>query len=90
MRLFWKTAASKPEALLTQKVLADKKNQKVYLFKEMYLLQGNSNGLNGYVKEIKSRNGVPHVCNIITLDVDHDHLQREDLEKRHDGKISIY
>ena len=57
------------------KILADKKNQKVYLFKEMYLLQGNSNGLNGYVKEIKSRNGVPHVCNIITLDVDHDHLQ---------------
>lgn len=68
------------------KILADKKNQKVYLFKEMYLLQGNSNGLNGYVKEIKSRNGVPHVCNIITLDVDHDHLQREDLEKSHDGE----
>lgn len=52
------------------KILADQRNKKAYLFKEAYALTGNENGLFGDVREIKSRNGIPHVYNILCLSVD--------------------
>ena len=36
----------------------------------MYLLQGNSNGTYGYVREIKSQGQVPCVYDILNLEVD--------------------
>lgn len=51
-------------------VLADFEQKKLYLLKEMYLLQGNSNGTYGYVREIKSQGQVPYVCDILNLEVD--------------------
>ncbi len=51
-------------------VLADLEQKKIYLLKEMYLLQGNSNGTYGYVREIKSQGQVPCVYDILNLEVD--------------------
>lgn len=50
-------------------LLADFEKKKVYLLKEMYLLQGNENGTYGYVREIKSRSQVPCVYDILNLKV---------------------
>ncbi len=49
-------------------VLADFEQKKIYLLKEMYLLQGNENGTYGYVKEIKGQ--TPRVYDILNLEVD--------------------
>ena len=51
-------------------ILADYEREKVYLLKEMYLLQGNENGTYGYVREIKSERQVPCVYDILNLEVD--------------------
>lgn len=51
-------------------ILADYQRKKVYLLKEMYLLQGNENGTYGYVREIKSEGQVPCVYDILNLEVD--------------------
>ena len=51
-------------------VLADFEQKKVYLLKEMYLLQGNENGTYGYVREIKSEDQCPCVYDILNLEVD--------------------
>lgn len=51
-------------------VLADLEQKKVYLLKEMYLLQGNENGTYGYLREIKSEGQVPCVYDILNLEVD--------------------
>lgn len=51
-------------------VLADFEQKKVYLLKEMYLLQGNDNGTYGYLREIKSEGQVPCVYDILSLEVD--------------------
>lgn len=51
-------------------VLADFEQKKVYLLKEMYLLQGNDNGTYGYLREIKSEGQVPCVYDILNLEVD--------------------
>lgn len=51
-------------------MLADSEQKKVYLLKEMYLLQGNENGTYGYVREIKSKGQAPCVYPILNLEVD--------------------
>lgn len=51
-------------------ILADFEHKKVYLLKEMYLLQGNENGTYGYVREIKSEDRDPCVYDILDLEVD--------------------
>lgn len=51
-------------------ILADYEQKKVYLLKEMCLLQGNENGTYGYVREIKSEDQVPCVYDILNLYVD--------------------
>ena len=50
-------------------ILADIEKKKVYLLKEMYLLQGNDNGTYGYIKEIKSEGQAPCVYDILSLEV---------------------
>ena len=50
-------------------VLADFEQKKVYLLKEMYLLQGNTNGTYGYVKEIRSEGRTLCVYDILSLSV---------------------
>ena len=57
-------------------VLADSEQKKVYLLKEMYLLQGNENGTYGYIREIKSEGQVPCVYDILDLEVN----QESDLQ----------
>ncbi|MCM1186764.1 MAG: hypothetical protein NC251_09595 [Lachnoclostridium sp.] len=57
-------------------ILADYEQEKVYLLKEMYLLQGNENGTYGYVREIKSEGQVPCVYDILNLEVN----QQSDLK----------
>lgn|GEM_PF-567132 len=59
------------------KILADFENEKVYLLRESYLLQGNVEGTYGYVKEIINQNGIPCVYDIISLDIN----QEIDFEK---------
>lgn len=59
-------------------ILADFEQKKVYLLKEMYLLQGNENGTYGYVREIKNKNQYPCVYDILNLQVD----QESDLRSR--------
>ncbi len=59
-------------------ILADFEQKKVYLLKEMYLLQGNENGTYGYIKEIKNKNQYPCVYDILDLQVD----QGSDLSSR--------
>lgn len=51
-------------------ILADFEQKKVYLLKEMYLLEGNDNGTYGYVREIRSEGQVPCVYDILNLYVD--------------------
>lgn len=51
-------------------ILADYEQKKVYLLKEMYLLQGNENRTYGYVREIGSEGQVPCVYDILNLYVD--------------------
>lgn len=51
-------------------ILADYEQKKVYLLKEMYLLQGNDNGTYGYIREVKSEGQVPCVYDILNLEVD--------------------
>jgi hypothetical protein len=51
-------------------ILGDAGNNKTYLLKEMYLLQGNENGKYGYVREAISRNGVLSVLDVLDLCVD--------------------
>ena len=51
-------------------ILADFEQKKVYFLKEMYLLVGNNNGTYGYVREVKSEDGVPCVYDILNLEVD--------------------
>lgn len=51
-------------------VLADFEQKKVYLLKEMYLLQGNQNGTCGYVREIKSECGELRMYDVLELEVD--------------------
>ena len=48
-------------------VLADFEQKKVYLLKEMYLLQGNVNGTYGYVREIKSEDQCLCVYDVLDL-----------------------
>lgn len=50
-------------------VLADFDTEKIYLLKEMYLLQGNMNGTYGYVREIRWDGQVPCVYYILDLQV---------------------
>lgn len=61
-------------------ILADSENEKVYLLKEMYLLQGNPNGTYGYIREIINPNGIPCVYDILSLEVD----QESNLEKHYE------
>ncbi len=63
-------------------ILSDSENKKVYLLKEIYLLQGNPNGTYGYIREIINQNGIPCVYDILSLEVN----QESNLEK-HYGKI---
>ncbi len=64
-------------------ILADSENEKVYLLREMYLLQGNVNGTYGYIKEIINQNGIPCVYDILSLEVN----QESDLEKHNYKEI---
>lgn len=57
-------------------ILADFEQKKVYLLKEMYLLQGNENGTYGYIREIKSEDLCPCVYDILNLEVDQGSDQR--------------
>lgn len=50
-------------------IMADLEHKKVYFFKEMYLLQGNTNGTYGYVREIIQKDNMPYVYNILSLQV---------------------
>lgn len=61
-------------------ILADLEQKKVYLLKEMYLLQGNENGTYGYVREIKTEDGNPCVYDILNLKVN----QESDLSSHFD------
>lgn len=60
-------------------ILADFKNEKIYLLKEMYMLQGNPNGTYGYIKEIINKNGIPCIYDVLSLEVN----QESDLEKHY-------
>lgn len=51
-------------------ILSDTKNRKVYFLKEMYLLKGNINGTYGYLRELRDKNGIPYVSDILNLEVD--------------------
>lgn len=52
--------------------LIDNKNKKIYFLKEMYHLQGNENGSNGYVRKIITQNGIPVFQDILDLEVNQD------------------
>ena len=51
-------------------ILADAESERVFLLKEMYLLQGNVNGTYGYIREVKDQNGMPCVQDFLDLEVD--------------------
>ncbi|MBQ9990701.1 MAG: hypothetical protein IJP31_07150 [Lachnospiraceae bacterium] len=51
-------------------ILADPGEQEVFLFREMYLLSGNDNGLIGYVSRLKQENGMITYAPILSLSVD--------------------
>ncbi len=61
-------------------ILADFEQKKVYMLKEMYLLQGNENGTYGYVREIKNKDQAPCVFDILNLEVDRESDRESDLE----------
>lgn len=65
-------------------ILADKKNQRVYLFKEARLLGGNDDGLYGYLHEIRNRNGVPCVHYILNLEVSAGCALEKQIEDQHE------
>lgn len=72
-------------------VLADFEQKKVYLLKEMYLLQGNANGTYGYVKEIKSEDQCLRVYDVLDLEVDQERDYTDGKFKDHeceDGFLS--
>lgn len=70
-------------------LLADFDQKKVYLLKEMYLLQGNENGIYGYVKEIKSENQVPCVYDFLNLEVDQGSDLRSHFGTQYEGEDSF-
>ena len=51
-------------------ILADIENKKVYLFKEMYLLQGNFNGTYGYIRQVLTQDNILSIHSILALQVD--------------------
>lgn len=53
-------------------IFADNVNKKVYFLKEMYLLRGNTNGTDGYLREVLTRNDLPYVQDILSLEVNQD------------------
>ncbi|MDE5597652.1 MAG: hypothetical protein K2J04_07455, partial [Lachnospiraceae bacterium] len=67
-------------------ILADYEQKKVYLLKEMYLLQGNENGTYGYVREIKSEGQVPCVYDILNLYVDQKAKLAGDYENQYENE----
>ncbi len=67
-------------------VLADSEQKKVYLLKEMYLLQGNENGTYGYIREIKSEDQVPCVYDILDLEVDQESDLQSHFETQYEGE----
>lgn len=67
-------------------ILADYEQEKVYLLKEMYLLQGNENGTYGYVSEIKSEGQVPCVYDILNLEVDQQSDLRSHFGTQYNGE----
>lgn len=70
-------------------LLADFDQKKVYLLKEMYLLQGNENGIYGYVREIQSENQVPCVYDILNLEVDQGSDLRSHFGTQYEGEDSF-
>ena len=70
-------------------VLADFGQKRVYLLKEMYLLQGNENGTYGYVREIKSEDQVPCVYDILSLEVDQGSDLSSHFETQYKGEDSF-
>ncbi|MCM1326122.1 MAG: hypothetical protein NC094_02285 [Bacteroidales bacterium] len=67
-------------------ILADYEQEKVYLLKEMYLLQGNENGTYGYVKEIKREGQIPCVYDILNLEVDRQSDLRSHFGTQYNGE----
>lgn len=63
---------SKAQCSYYTQALIDNKNKKIYLLKEMYHLQGNENGTNGYVRKIITKNGIPKFQNVLDLEVNRD------------------
>ena len=67
-------------------ILADSKNKRIYLLKEMYLLRGNENGTYGYIREIADQNGIPYVYDILDLEVDLGNNSDIDMEMSYDNE----
>ena len=68
------------------RILANNANGKVYMLKEMYLLEGNENGLYGYVREIVDQNGLLYVCGILNLSVDQTSVMNKSIKKSYGGE----